>query len=37
MAECSESLREHLQRHSAPEQRADKYSEKEIDLAAGHT
>ncbi|WP_151478187.1 family 2B encapsulin nanocompartment shell protein [Streptomyces albicerus] len=38
VAERSESLREHLQQQRAiPEQRTNKYGEKEIDLAAGHT
>ncbi|MGP4050105.1 family 2B encapsulin nanocompartment shell protein [Streptomyces sp. 2A115] len=38
IAERSESLNEHLQQLRAiPEQRTNKYGEKEIDLAAGHT
>ena len=38
IAERSESLREHLQELRAiPSQRTNKYGEKEIDLAAGHT
>ncbi|MGI5378135.1 family 2B encapsulin nanocompartment shell protein [Streptomyces sp. CA-251387] len=38
IAERSDGLREHLeQRRSIPEQRTNKYGEKEIDLAAGHT
>jgi CRP-like cAMP-binding protein len=37
IAERSDSLREHLQqRRSIPEQRSNKYGEKEIDLASGH-
>ncbi|MFI7409178.1 family 2B encapsulin nanocompartment shell protein [Streptomyces sp. NPDC049627] len=38
VAERSDGLREHLQqRRSIPDQRTNKYGEKEIDLAAGHT
>jgi CRP-like cAMP-binding protein len=38
IAERSDSLREHLQqRRSIPQQRSNKYGEKEIDLAAGHS
>ncbi|GLW44548.1 nucleotide-binding protein [Streptomyces sp. NBRC 14336] len=38
VAERSEALREHLTAHRAiPAQRANKYGEKEIDLAAGHS
>jgi hypothetical protein len=38
VAERSETLREHLaQLRAIPEQRTNKYGEKEIDLAAGHT
>jgi CRP-like cAMP-binding protein len=38
VAERSEELRGHLdQRRSLPRQRTNKYGEKEIDLAAGHT
>ncbi|GGX41058.1 family 2B encapsulin nanocompartment shell protein [Streptomyces fructofermentans] len=38
VAERSESLHEHLQQLRAiPEQRTNKFGEKEIDLAAGHT
>ncbi|TLS42258.1 cyclic nucleotide-binding domain-containing protein [Streptomyces montanus] len=38
VAERSESLRDHLRLlRSIPEQRTNKYGEKEIDLAAGHT
>ncbi|MCX4905527.1 family 2B encapsulin nanocompartment shell protein [Streptomyces sp. NBC_00878] len=38
IAERSDSLREHLrQLRAIPEQRANTYGEKEIDLAAGHT
>ncbi|MFF2850735.1 family 2B encapsulin nanocompartment shell protein [Streptomyces sp. NPDC058001] len=37
VAERSESLRDHLQQLlSVPEQRANKYGEKQIDLSAGH-
>jgi CRP-like cAMP-binding protein len=38
LAERAQSLRDHLQRQrSIPAQRTNKYGEKEIDLAAGHT
>ncbi|MFI7017790.1 family 2B encapsulin nanocompartment shell protein [Streptomyces sp. NPDC050164] len=38
IAERSDSLHEHLQqRRSIPEQRSNKYGEKEIDLASGHS
>jgi CRP-like cAMP-binding protein len=38
VAERAESLREHLrQQRSIPEQRTNKYGEKQIDLAAGHS
>ncbi|GGW38215.1 family 2B encapsulin nanocompartment shell protein [Streptomyces caelestis] len=38
IAERSDTLREHLQqRRSIPEQRSNKYGEKEIDLASGHS
>ncbi|MFI1730934.1 family 2B encapsulin nanocompartment shell protein [Streptomyces acidicola] len=38
IAERSDSLREHLQQlRSIPSQRTNKYGEKEIELAAGHT
>ncbi|WP_128434578.1 family 2B encapsulin nanocompartment shell protein [Streptomyces cyaneus] len=38
VAERSDSLREHLEQlRAAPEQRTNKYGEKEIDLAAGHS
>ncbi len=38
VAERSASLHDHLERiRSAPEQRTNKYGEKEIELAAGHT
>ncbi|MGW5613249.1 family 2B encapsulin nanocompartment shell protein [Streptomyces sp. NPDC003877] len=38
IAERSDSLREHLrQRRSIPSQRSNKYGEKEIDLASGHS
>ncbi len=38
VAERSDGLREHLEeRRSAPDQRTNKYGEKAIDLAAGHT
>lgn len=38
VAERSDSLREHLQQlRSIPSQRTNKYGEKEIELAAGHT
>ncbi|GGS91720.1 family 2B encapsulin nanocompartment shell protein [Streptomyces chromofuscus] len=37
LAERADSLREHLERRrSLPQQRTNKYGEKEIDLAAGH-
>ncbi|MFD7433461.1 family 2B encapsulin nanocompartment shell protein [Streptomyces sp. NPDC059861] len=37
LAERSDSLREHLEeRRAVPQQRTNKYGEKEIDLAAGH-
>ncbi|MGW2486904.1 family 2B encapsulin nanocompartment shell protein [Streptomyces sp. NPDC001606] len=38
VAERSDSLREHLQQvRSVPQQRTNKYGEKEVDLAAGHS
>ncbi|MFI6375203.1 family 2B encapsulin nanocompartment shell protein [Streptomyces sp. NPDC050546] len=38
IAERSDSLREHVQqRRAIPEQRSNKYGEKEIDLSAGHS
>ncbi|MFC9925477.1 family 2B encapsulin nanocompartment shell protein [Streptomyces sp. NPDC127190] len=38
IAERSDSLREHLQQvRSVPRQRTNKYGEKEVDLAAGHS
>ncbi|MXM68371.1 cyclic nucleotide-binding domain-containing protein [Streptomyces sp. HUCO-GS316] len=38
LAQRADSLREHLQRMcSVPEQRTNRFGEKEIDLAAGHT
>ncbi|MGP4083381.1 family 2B encapsulin nanocompartment shell protein [Streptomyces sp. KR55] len=38
IAERADSLREHLrQRRAIPQQRTNKYGEKEIDLAAGHS
>ncbi|MFE9170466.1 family 2B encapsulin nanocompartment shell protein [Streptomyces kebangsaanensis] len=38
VADRAESLRAHLQRRrSIPEQRSNKYGEKEVDLAAGHS
>ncbi|MBZ9642602.1 family 2B encapsulin nanocompartment shell protein [Streptomyces sp. PSKA30] len=38
VAERADSLREHLrQRRAIPQQRTNKYGEKEIDLAAGHS
>ncbi|MCZ4605968.1 family 2B encapsulin nanocompartment shell protein [Streptomyces sp. Lzd4kr] len=38
VAERADSLREHLeQRRAIPEQRTNKYGEREIDLAAGHS
>ncbi|KPI02721.1 putative transcriptional regulator, Crp/Fnr family [Actinobacteria bacterium OK074] len=38
VAERADSLREHLQeRRAIPDQRTNKYGEREIDLAAGHT
>ncbi|MGX1563805.1 family 2B encapsulin nanocompartment shell protein [Streptomyces sp. NPDC055506] len=38
IAERSDSLREHLQqRRAIPEQRSNKYGEKEIDLSSGHS
>lgn len=38
VAERADSLREHLEQlRAAPEQRTNKYGEKEIDLAAGHS